>query len=335
MKKRKKLLLSAFVFIAGFTMLFASGSKEESKKTESSTSQALTIMCGVPTAPPALPLLRMIETNAMGDQVKLEYTLWSSPEQLVSMMQGNEGDMFALPLTVAAKLYNKGLGLTLTNVNTWGVTYFTTTDPEFKNWIDLKGKTVYLPLRSSPPDCLTQVFLQGAGLDLKKDLNIVYSTQAEIANLMAAGEIEYATQIEPQCTMSMMKNPAIRSVYSFTDCWKELKQSDGDQPNAGWGARTSFIENNPQIMANFEKEYEIALEWVVANPAEAAKLAHEKLNMPEAVFKKGIPRMGIQYKTAQDSRDDCTELFELLFSFNPKTVGGKVPDDGLYYAGQN
>ena len=34
------------------------------------------------------------------------------------------------------------------NVNTWGVTYFMTTDPAFETWADLAGKTVYIP--SSP-----------------------------------------------------------------------------------------------------------------------------------------------------------------------------------------
>jgi NitT/TauT family transport system substrate-binding protein len=337
MKKRNIILLYLVVLTTTVVSLLYAGGSQEKKRAENSSviSDPLTITCGIPTAPPALPLLRMIETQALGENVHFEYTLWTSPEQLVSMLQGKEGDMFAFPLTLAAKLYNKGIGLALTNVNTWGVTYFTTIDPDFKDWTDLKGKTIYIPLRSSPPDCLTQVFLQNAGVDLKKDIEIIYSTQAEIANLMAAGKIEYATQIEPQCTMSMMKNPEIRSVFSFTECWQELKQNDTDQPNAGWGVRTSFIEAHPELMAQFEAEYKKAVEWVVTNPAEAAQLAHEKLHMSAAVFEKGIPRMGIRYQTAQEAKDDCIALFTLLYSFDPKTIGGKIPDGGLYYDGQD
>lgn len=334
MNTKLRLFFTVALIVAGHSLLFAAGTGE--KHTGPSDGAApLTISCGVPTAPPALPLLRMIETNAMGEDVNLEYSLWSSPEQLIAMLQGSEGDMFALPLTVAAKLYNKGMPFKISNVNTWGVTYFTTTDPEFSSWTDLKGETVYIPLRSSPPDLLTLLFMQNAGLDLKKDVNIIYSTQAEIANLMAAGEIEYATQIEPQCTMSMMKNADVRSVYSFADCWRELRQDDSDQPNAAWALRNSFAEAHPDVAAAFETEYEKALEWVVANPEEAAQLAHEKLGMPAAVFAKGIPRMGIKYLSAQDARDDCNALFELLYAADPKSVGGKIPGDGLYYAGRN
>ena len=324
------------IIITGSSFLSAGGAKESSGETGGPEStETLTVLCAVPTAPPALPLLRMIETNAMGDEIKLEYSIWTSPEQLLAILQSAEGDMFAMPLTVAAKLYNKGMDLKITNVNTWGVTYFTTTDPEFNSWADLKGKTIYIPLRSSPPDCLTQLFIQNAGLDLQKDVTIIYSTQAEIANLMAAGEIEYATQIEPQCSMSMMKNPAVRSVYSFTECWRELKQNDSDQPNAAWVLRSAFAEAHPNETALFEREYKKALEWVITNPGEAAQLAHEKLGISVTVFKKGIPRMGIEYQNAQDAQDACTELFRLLFEANPKSVGGKIPDDGLYYACSN
>ena len=96
-----------------------------------------------PTAPPALPVLHMMSTNALGDQVEIQLDVWDGPEQLIAMVQDGGHQMFAFPLTVVAKLYNKGLDVQLMNVNTWGVTYFLTSDPDFRDWSDLKGKTVY------------------------------------------------------------------------------------------------------------------------------------------------------------------------------------------------
>ena len=124
----------------------------------------VTIRIGVPTAPPALPVLHMIEDNLLGDNVTIELDVWNAPEQLIAMVQGGEHNMFAFPLTVIGKLHNNGAPVRLLNVNTWGVTYFVTTDPEFQTWADLAGKTVYVPLQSSPPDALTQYFLNEAGL---------------------------------------------------------------------------------------------------------------------------------------------------------------------------
>ncbi|MCR5288801.1 MAG: ABC transporter substrate-binding protein, partial [Treponema sp.] len=173
------------------------------------------IRVGVPKAPPALPILRMIETNALGNKVSISFTTWDAPEKLIAMVQGKEFDMFAFPLTVIAKLYNKGIPVTLTNVNTWGVTYFITSDPNLKDWSQLKDKTIYVPLQSSPPDVLTQFFLNKAGLDPKKDVHIIYTSQSEVTQMIASGKGQYATSTEPQVTAAKMKNPAVRVAFSF------------------------------------------------------------------------------------------------------------------------
>lgn len=81
----------------------------------SKKSKETVIRVGIPKAPPALPIIRMIETNALGDDAKVEFSVWNSPEQLIAMIQGKEQDMFAFPLTVVGKLYNKGMPLMLTN----------------------------------------------------------------------------------------------------------------------------------------------------------------------------------------------------------------------------
>ena len=71
--------------------------------------EAVVIRLGVPKAPPTLPLLHMADAGLLGDNVKIELDIWDAPEQLIAMVQDGEHDMFAFPLTVAAKLYNKGL----------------------------------------------------------------------------------------------------------------------------------------------------------------------------------------------------------------------------------
>ena len=162
----------------------------------SQAAEPVTISVGVPTAPPALPVLRMMDAQLLGDNVTIDLNVWNAPEELLAMVQGGEHDMYAFPLTVISTLYNKGLDVRLMNVNTWGVTYFMTTDPDFTTWSDLAGKTVYIPLQSSPPDALTQYFLNEAGLTVGEDVEVVYASTAEVASLLASGQAEYATLIE-------------------------------------------------------------------------------------------------------------------------------------------
>ena len=90
------------------------------------------IYVGAPKAPPVLPVLRMMETNALGKEYKIDVKVWNSPEILIAMVQGKEAQFFAFPLTVVSKLYNKGLDVKLMNVNTWGVASLISTDSSIK-----------------------------------------------------------------------------------------------------------------------------------------------------------------------------------------------------------
>lgn len=286
---------------------------------------------GVPTAPPALPVLHMMSTNALGDQVEIQLDVWDGPEQLIAMVQDGGHQMFAFPLTVVAKLYNKGLDVQLMNVNTWGVTYFLTSDPDFRDWSDLKGKTVYVPLQSSPPDALTQYFISAAGLKVGEDVEIIYASTPEVTSLLASGKAVYATQIEPQVTAALSQNPDVRRALSFEEEWQKATGTDTMIPNAGFGALASFTEENPELAARFEKAYEESLEWVLEHPEEAAALAEEHLGMKARMVQKAIPTMGLYYKSALDAKAELDTFYQMLNEFDAAMIGGEIPDEDMYY----
>ena len=314
---------SALVLALMCMTLSLFGAAKKSKET--------VIRVGIPKAPPALPIIRMIDSNALGDNVKIEMTIWDSPEQLIAMIQGKEQDMFAFPLTVVAKLYNKGMPLVLTNVNTWGVTYFLTSDPDYKDWADLKGKTVYVPLKSSPPDALTQYFINKAGLKVGEDVEIIYASTPEVSQMLISGKAVYGTQIEPQVTAALLQNKNIRIATSFEKEWKKVTDDGSIVPNAGFGGRKDFITKNAAAVKNFEAEYEKALNWVLENPEEAAKLAEEMLGLKAKVVQTAIPRMGLTYKNAYEAKNDLDQFYTLLNNFDTSIIGGKNPDEGMLY----
>ncbi len=316
----KKALMMGFFMMAA---LCAFAAPKKSKQT--------VLRVGIPKAPPALPILRMIDSKALGDNVKIEFTIWDSAEQLIAMIQGKEHDMFAFPLTVIAKLYNKGLPVVLTNVNTWGVTYFLTTDPDYNEWSDLKGKSVYIPLKSSPPDALTQYFIGKAGLVPGKDVELVYMSVPEVSQMLVSGKAKYATQIEPQVTAAMIQNKDVRIATSFENEWQKETGDNTMVPNAGFGGRKDFINKNSTLIKKFETEYEKALNWVLENPEEAAKLAEEKLGLKAKIVQTAIPRMGLYYKNAYGAKAELDEFYTLLNNFDKTMIGGKLPDEGMLY----
>lgn len=307
--------------------------KEEKKEeaADETKAEAVTIKVGVPKAPPALPLLYMMENQVLGDKAKIEMEIWDAPEKLIAMVQGGEHDFFAFPLTVISKLHNKGMDLKLMNVNTWGVTYFMTSDPEFKSWEDLRGKTVYVPLQSSPPDALTQYFMNAAGLEIGKDVTINYASMTEVAQLLISGDAEYATLIEPQVTRVKMQNPNVRVALAFEDEWKRVTETDTMIPNAGFGAMGKFVAEQPELTKEFQEQYKKALQWVVDNPGEAGLLAEKYLDLKSKLVEKAIPTMGLHFKTPQDASEELKMFYNLLFEFDPKMIGGKVPSEAMYY----
>lgn len=311
----------------------AAESSAASETSAAAEGEAKTISVGVPTAPPALPVLHMIEDNLLGDNVEIELATWNAPEELLAMVQADEHDFYAFPLTVVSTLYNKGMDVRLMNVNTWGVTYFMTTDPDFTDWSDLAGKTVYVPLQSSPPDALTQYFLNEAGLTVGEDVQIVYASTAEVSSLLASGEAQYATLIEPQVTAAMQKNSNVRRALSFEDEWQRVTGTDTMIPNAGFGTTQGFLDEDPELAADFQAAYEESVQWVLDNPAEAAALAEKYLDMNAAVVEAAIPTMGLTFKSAEDAKAELDDFYQLLYDFDPSMIGGQMPDEGMFYAG--
>lgn len=336
---KKKLLVTitlltvALMMLAAFTGCDSTETDAEPSSAAPAVTETTTITLGVPTAPPTLPILHMMEEKMLGENVKIDLDVWNAPEQLIAMVQDQKHDMFAFPLTVVAKLSNSGMDVRLMNVNTWGVTYFMTTDPDFKTWSDLKGKTVYVPLQSSPPDALTQYFLNEAGLKVGKDVEIVYASTAEVSQLLASGKAEYATLIEPQVTAAMSQNSNVRRALSFEEEWKRVTNTDTMIPNAGFGTTQSFINEHPELVEQFQTAYAESVQWVLDNPSEAAQLAEKYLGMKAAVVEKAIPNMGLTFKSAKDAKSELDTFYQLLNDFNAKMIGGKLPDDAMYYHG--
>ena len=42
--------------------------------------------------------------------------------------------------------------------------------------------------------------------------------------------------------------------------------------------------------------------------------------------------MGLIYKNAADAKTDLDGFYQLLNDFDPSMIGGKVPDEGMYYS---
>jgi len=142
-----------------------------------------------------------------------------------------------------------------------------------------------------------------------------------------------------QSIFSAKEAEAIFTFY-YTALYMESKglgkviDSTLDKPEVGTQSlavgRTKFLEENPDVAVAIIKALERAKDFAKENPEEAGKLAKEKLGMDAEVIKKSIPKMGLNFVHAQDAKKTLNEYYKIMKDYDPKNIGGKVPDEHLY-----
>ena len=304
-------------------------STEVAATTESA--EPLTLTVGGPPSPPSLPILKMIDSKAMGESVQIEFKVWESMDTLGALAKDENVSFLALPLNNAVIMYNKGMDLALMNINTWSVMGMVTTDANVKDWEDLRGTTLYLPMKSSPVDYITQTFLKQHGLIPGEDVTLQYTQLAEGSQLLLSGKASTIVSIQPQITAIQMKNDQVRSIADYKLEWQQVTGLETDLPNAGLATKQSVIAKDPELVARFQTEYAKALQWTLDHPKEAAQLANQYLKLDTEVVEQAIPHMALDFAPAWDSREVLTKYYETLFYYSEDSIGGKLPDEPFYY----
>ena len=68
------------------------------------------------------------------------------------------------------------------------------------------------------------------------------------------------------------------------------------------------------------------------NPAEAGRISAKYIPAFKAEsVATSIKTGNLEFVSARDGKDEIEKFFKVLLSQNPAKVGGKLPDDGLYW----
>ena len=176
------------------------------------------------------------------------------------------------------------------------------------------------------------VWLTQNGLDPDKDVTIVFAEASEIQAKLLSGEIKYAMLPVPAATAAIIKGGGqIRSAVDVTEAWEAM--GNGSQLiMTAVVARTEFIEKNPEVIANFLKEYQASIDYVDNNPDAAAELiAGYGITPNAAIAKQAIPQCNLAYIAGRSMSAAISDYFMVLYEVNPAAIGGKLPDDAIYY----
>ena len=259
------------------------------------------------------------------------FTLASAPDEVSAKIINKESDIIAAPTNLAAALYKKTEGqVVMLAANTLGNLYIVTKNEEVSSIADLKGKTIYSSGQGATPEYVLNFLLKENGIDPEKDVTVVYKSEhAEIAPVFATEENVVALLPEPFVTNIMMKNETLKVSIDINEEW--AKVSDSELVMGCLIARKDFVDANPETVEKFLKEYEESANYAVTNVTETAELSEKYGIMAKNVAEKALPGCNIVYIDGDKMESYVGAYFEVLYNANPKSVGGSIPDEKLYY----
>ncbi|MCY6958312.1 ABC transporter substrate-binding protein [Clostridium brassicae] len=336
MKKRTGTVLMAIILV--FSMLFAVGcsNKPSNKEGTSSTRQTNDkgkkekIKIAVLKGPTGMGMVKLMEEN----KEDYDITIFDSPDQIVSKIVNGEIDAAAVPSNLASVLYNKTKGgVKLVGINTLGILHIVENGDTIKSIKDLKGKTVYASGKGSAPEFIFNYILKKNGLEPGKDVKIEYKMQHnDLATAVASKKVNIAVLPEPFVTTTKMKDKDLKVQLDLTKEWDKVSDAKSKLVMGTLVYRKDFIDKRGKDVDEFLDKYKKSVDFVNSNKEEAGKIIEKNGILPKAaIAEKAIPKCNIVFISAEDGKDSLEKFYNVLKESDPKSIGGKIPDENFYY----
>lgn len=294
-----------------------------------------------PPASVSNPLIHMVESGALADLAEqVEFVTWRDPDQLRLMALDGKADVLAMPVNVAANLYNRGAKLRLLNVSTWGMLWLVSRDANLKRISDLRGKEITVPYRGDMPDILFGLLAERDGVDVRKDLKIRYvASPIDAMQLLLMRRTDHALLAEPAISMALRKSGSMPlslvspDLYRSIDMqqeWGRLLAREARIPQAGIALMGS-VKDDPAIAARIAHAYADSLAWCIANADACGTLVAGKVQMLSAeAISDSLAHAKLDAVAAAEAQPEVEFFLEQLRQKNPALIGGKLPAADFY-----
>ncbi len=286
--------------------------------------------------PTGMGMSKLMDDDEKGaSKNNYEFTLAAAPEEVSAAVLKGEVDIAAVPVNLASVLYNKGADISFAAINTLGVLYMMENGNTITSVADLKGKTIYATGQGSTPEYILNYILTKNGIDPAKDVTIEYIAEhAELATKLAENVAAIGLLPEPQVTVSLTTaaqkgNTSLRIALNMTEEWSKF--DEGQLVQGCIIVSNKFKNEHPEQYADFIEEYKASATFVNENIDEASQLI-EKFGIvaKAALAKKAIPNCNLCCVDGEDGIAYMENILNVLYTANPKSVGGKLPADAFY-----
>lgn len=325
MKKdtKKNLMKRIATMITAAVMLFSLAAFAACSKKQDDTEIRIAALKG----PTGMGMVKLADKqNYPNYTVSIE----ASPDALNPRIISGEVDVAAVPVNLASVLYNKLDGdISVLAVSTLGVLYVVEAGSEMNSVADLAGKTVYATGQGATPEYILNYLLDKNGVAGSVEVNYV-GEHAALATMLADGSVEIGMLPEPNVTSTLAGNDNLRIALNLTEEWNKVCSTELVQGVVI--ARKSFVNEHPEAIEQFLREYEKSSAFVNENIDEAAKLIVDVGILGNVeIAKKAIPNCNISFSKGEAMHKAVEGMLAVLFEANPKSIGGKLPDKDFYY----
>ena len=285
--------------------------------------------------PTGMGMVQLMENDELeASTIDYTFNIVGAPDQLVGEIVKGNVDIAAVPSNLAAVLDVKTEGkVQLLAVNTLGVLYIVENGETINSLEDLKGQTILASGKGASPEYVINFLLAENGLT--DDVTVEYVMEhAEVSTKTVTGDAPISLLPQPFVTSTLLASETSRIAIDLTSEWE--KATDGSMlPMGAIVVNRAYAEANPEVIKAFMAEYKASVDFVNASPAEAGILVEKFGILPKAVLAtKAIPFCNITLIDAQSSKTDVMKFLEILHGYNPKSVGGKLPEDSFFYEGK-
>lgn len=325
MKKdtKKNLMKRIVTMITAAVMLFSLAAFAACSKKQDDTEIRIAALKG----PTGMGMVKLADKqNYPNYTVSIE----ASPDALNPRIISDEVDVAAVPVNLASVLYNKLDGdISVLAVSTLGVLYVVEAGSEMNSVADLAGKTVYATGQGATPEYILNYLLDKNGVAGSVEVNYV-GEHAALATMLADGSAEIGMLPEPNVTSTLAGNDNLCIALNLTEEWNKVCSTELVQGVVI--ARKSFVNEHPEAIEQFLREYEKSSAFVNENIDEAAKLIVDVGILGNVeIAKKAIPNCNISFSKGEAMHKAVEGMLAVLFEANPKSIGGKLPDKDFYY----
>lgn len=324
MKRRDFLKMTAALAAAGVSPSLLAAGKEQ-----------FTVY-GAPAMPSVTIAVAALQ-GKLAKQADVSLKIWRSPDQLRAGVASGQFKVMMSPSNVGVNLRNQGQKVGMVNILTNGIIQLLSKNQAIAHPRDLVGKKILVPFKNDMPDIVLQALLKKLKIDAHK-VGVTYAaTSAEAVGLFLGKNYDAIWVPEPLGSASILRGKTVGvNVVRGFDVTKAWAQAYGSSrpviPQAGLIANTDYFHANRAKFDLFHQDLKNALAWINANRQSAAKIGKNYLPAPEPALVMGLDGARLTVTKGSEVKNEILKFYEILMQFNPKLLGGKLPDNDFFLA---